>query len=189
VTLAGRTTDGSEFGSQAIVFNVNGGKEFTQVRARDVKRYVGDLVNEIRATNPSVRLVDVLYPELMPTGGPVRTQAVRTIQALPGSNQAALGSSTVRIPGGRASRVQGINPVVADPTSGVQLGSSTVSIPFSAGKSGPIVIDNACQAGQATTRRAVNRAAQSVKIPTGMTRQAGVGAKISSSIDDFTLAY
>ena len=54
---------------------------------------------------------------------------------------------------------------------------------------GPIVIDNASQAGQATTRRAVPRAAQSVKIPTGVTRQAGVGAKLSSSIDDFTLAY
>ncbi len=189
VTLAGRTTDGSQFDSQAIVFNVNGGKEFTQVRARDVKRYVGDLVNEIRATNPQVRLVDVLYPELMPTGGPVRTQVVRTIQAQSGSNQAALGSSTVRIPGVRAGRVQVINPVVSDPTSGVQLGSSTVSIPFSSGKTGPIVIDNASQAGQATTRRAVPRAAQSVKIPTGVTRQAGVGAKLSSSIDDFTLAY
>ncbi len=192
VTLAGRTTDGSSFDSQAIVFNVTGGGQFSQVRARDVKKFAGDLVNEIRATNPELRLVDVIYPNLIPTGGPVRSQVVRQIQAEMGPDRPMLGSSTVRIPGvraGRANRVNVITPVVNDSTSGVQLGSSTVRIPFSSGKSGPIVIDNASQFVDDTTRRAVPKATQAVKIAQGMTRQAGVGAKLASSIDDFTLAY
>lgn len=188
VVLAGNMTDGSTFGAQAIVFNVNGG-QFSQVRARDVKQYVGDLVTAIRATNPQVGLVDVLYPNLVPTGGPVRTQAVRAIQSESNPGNVMLGSSSVRIPGVKASRTTVLTPVQSDPTSGVQLGSSTVQIPYTTGKTGPIVIDNASQAGQGTTRRGTAKAAQSVKISQGMTRQAGVGAKLSSSIDDFTLAY
>lgn len=199
VALAGSTNDGSSFDAGAIVFNVDEGC-FGQVRARDIKKFAGDLVHEIRALNPPLRLVDVIDVNRIPAKGPFRARAIEQLQASSGLNaqmQArsglnaqALGSSTVRIPGVRAARgnrINVVNPVDDAPITGVKLGSSVVQIPFVSGKTGPIVIDNASKIGEATTRRIIPKATPTVKIARGMTRQASVGAKLASSIEDFTL--
>jgi uncharacterized repeat protein (TIGR01451 family) len=189
VVLSGDLTDGSSFHAQSIVFNVNQGN-FSAVRARDVEKFVGDLVHEIRATNPPLRLIDTLYPTLATAGKGARGQAIRSMQSMNLADRPALGSSTVRIPGVRAGHSSGLVTVDNGLNySGVQLGSSTVSIPLTNGKTGPIVIDNASQVSSQTTRRAAARPSRTVAIPQGMTRKAGLGAKVSQSVDDFTLAY